>query len=264
MQTGIDWTVGIIGYGNMGSSFAKGLKSRAKGLIIYDKDPQKQDKALQEQFPVAKDLRFLVKESELILLAVKPKDAEGVLEELRDIIEDRLLVSIVAGLSISKMEELLGKKKIIRTMPNINVVVQKGVIAYCPNGEVKEEELKSFTELFSSCGSLYLIEESLMDVFTALAGSGPAFVFKFISALILSGIRGGLSYELSRGIVLDTILGSCEVLKELGGHPEEWITKVASPAGTTIEGIKVLEDRGFSGIVMECIHKSWERSRKIT
>jgi len=255
--------VGIIGYGNMGSSFARGLKEKASRIVVFDITEEKLKKALEDGFGVAKDLYFLVKESQWILLAVKPKDAKSVLENLKEVFEDRLLISIVAGLSISTMESYLGKKKIIRAMPNINVAVQKGVIAYTCNSEVSQKEKEDVVKVFSSCGSLYEISEELMNAFTAIAGSGPAFVFKFLSALIMAGIREGFSYETSRGIAIDTVLGSCELLKRWGGHPEEWITKVASPGGTTVEGIKVLENRGFSGIVIECIEKTREKAEKL-
>lgn len=255
--------VGIIGYGNMGSNFAKGLKERVNKIVVFDVSEEKLKKALEDGFGTAKDLYFLVKESQWILLAVKPKDAKSVLEDLKEVFEDRLLISIVAGLSISVMENYLGKKKIIRVMPNLNVAIQKGVIAYACNSEVSQKEKEDVVKVFSSCGSLYEIDEELMDAFTAIAGSGPAFVFKFISALIMAGIREGFSYEISRGMAIDTVLGSCELLKRWGGHPEEWITKVTSPGGTTVEGIKVLENRSFSGIVLECIEKTREKAKKL-
>ncbi|MEZ0360468.1 MAG: pyrroline-5-carboxylate reductase [Hydrogenobacter sp.] len=256
--------VGIIGYGNMGSSFAKGLKEKALQVIVYDTNEEKMKRAAEEGFGVAKDLKFLVDESKFVLLAVKPKDAMAVLERLKDTLKDKILVSIVAGLSLNSIEKFIGKKKIVRAMPNINVAVQKGAIAYICSPEVKDQEKEEFKDLFSSCGSLYEIGEELIDAFTALAGSGPAFVFKFISALITAGIREGFSYEMSKSIVLDTVLGSCEILKRFEGHPEEWIIKVASPGGTTVEGIKVLEDRAFSGILIECVHKALEKAKKLT
>ncbi len=254
--------VGIIGYGNMGSSFAKGFMEKVQ-VVVYDIDKDKMQKALKDGFGVAQKLEFLLKDAHLVLLAVKPKDAKGVLESLRGKLKDRVLVSIVAGLSLKEIESILGEGKIIRAMPNLNVAVQRGTIAYTCNSEVSHEDEEEFIRVFSCCGSLYRIGEDLIDAFTALAGSGPAFVFKFLSALILAGIREGFSYEMSKSIVLDTVIGSCEVLKKLGGHPEEWITKVASPGGTTIEGIKVLEEGGFSGILMECVHRAWEKTKKL-
>ncbi|RMH81216.1 MAG: pyrroline-5-carboxylate reductase [Acidobacteria bacterium] len=255
--------VGIIGYGNMGSSFARAL-SKVVEVVVYDVSEEKRERALRDGFGVAKGLEFLLEVSNWLLLSVKPKDALGLLSELKGMIGDRLLVSVVAGLSLSKMEELVGGAKLIRTMPNINALVGKATIAFTCGGGVSEEEKEKFIKLFSNCGSLYEIDESLMEAFTALAGSGPAFVFKFVHAMALAGVMEGFSYERARDIVLDTVLGSCELLKELGGNPEEWVVKVTSPGGTTIEGIGVLEERGFVGILMECIKRTSEKSKRLT
>lgn len=254
--------LGIIGYGNMGESFAKALKEHAE-VVIYDISQEKKEKALQEGFGVAKDVDFLLKNSQWLLLAVKPKDVAGVLTRLKDNLEDRILISLVAGLSLSKIEEMCGSSRIIRLMPNINALVGRATIALAFGKGIKDEEKEEFKGLFSNCGSLYELEESLFDVFTALAGSGPAFAFKFIHSLALGGVKEGLSYELAKSIAIDMLLGSCYLLKEKGGNPEEWVVRVASPGGTTIEGIKVLEERGFSGIVIECLSKTSEKAKKL-
>ncbi|MFN7064579.1 MAG: pyrroline-5-carboxylate reductase [Aquificaceae bacterium] len=252
--------IGIVGYGNMGESFAKALGSYAE-ILVYDTSQEKREKAMRDGFGVARDMGFLLQSSEWLLLAVKPKDAESVLRGLKGRLEGRLLISVVAGLSLSKMEEVCGTTRLIRLMPNINALVGKATIA-CAFGRGVEER-EEFMELFSKCGSLYELEEGFFDTFTALAGSGPAFVFKFVNALALAGVREGLSYELAKSIAIDVLLGSCVLLKERAGHPEEWIARVASPGGTTIEGIKVLEEKGFTGIVMECIQKTSEKAKRL-
>ncbi|WP_448587985.1 pyrroline-5-carboxylate reductase [Thermocrinis sp.] len=254
--------VGIVGFGNMGSAFGEGLKGVAE-VVAFDVDKSKSQRALELGIGWASSLDFLVDSSRYILLAVKPKDALGVLQSLRGRLKGKVLVSIVAGLDIKRIEEVAGKEKVIRCMPNLAVIVKKGVIAYVPNELVKDEEEEEFLRTFSHCGSLYKIDESLMDAFTALAGSGPAFAMKFISALCLAGVREGFSYEQAKSITLDTLEGALHILKNLGGHPEEWISKVASPAGTTIEGLKVLEEGSFTGILMECIRKTTQRSKEL-
>jgi len=258
----INMKVGVIGYGNMGESFSKAIKEHVE-IVVYDVSEDKRQKALSEGFGVASSLEFLLEVSDWLLLAVKPKDVEGVLREIRDKMGDKLLISVVAGLSLSKMEEMSKTSKIIRLMPNINALVGKATIACAFGGGVKEEEKESFRRVFSKAGSLYEIEENLFDAFTALAGSGPAFAFKFVHALALAGVREGFSYQLAKSIAIDMLLGSCELLKVMGGYPEDWISKVASPGGTTIEGIKVLEERGFAGIVMECIQKTSEKAKRL-
>lgn len=255
--------VGIVGYGNMGSAFASALKEKTQ-VVVYDVDPAKIDRARQDHVATTESLEFLVWNSDAVLVAVKPKDVPSLLEDLKGLLEERLLVSIVAGLSIEKIQQTLGEKKVIRVMPNVNVLVRRGVMAFWASPQVSSEEKKAFVELFSSCGKLYEIKEDMMDSFTALAGSGPAFVFKFLHAMALSGVMEGFPYSTALSIVLDTVVGSCELLKEMGGVPEEWVLRVASPGGTTVEGIKVLEERGFVGTVMECVRQTSQKAKRLT
>ena len=258
--------IGIVGYGNMGSAFAR-ILSRSVGrenITIFEISPERRENALEEGFAVARDIYFLVEESDLILLAVKPKDLKGVLEQIREPVKDKILVSIAAGVDIASIEEAVGgERKIIRMMPNINVLVGRGTVAVAQNGKLSEEEFSKVLNLFSVCGSLYEIPEHLFDSFTALAGSSPAFIFSFADALAMAGVKEGFDYEQALRIVLDTILGSAYLLRELGGNPNEWITKVTSPGGTTVEGIAYLERKGFKGIVMRCVEKTSEKARRL-
>lgn len=254
--------LGVVGYGNMGSAFAKALRSEYE-VLVYDVQEDKRHKALEEGFGVANSLDFLLENSEWLLIAVKPKDAPAVLESLRGKLSSKVILSVVAGLDTKRLQELAGTSKVIRLMPNINALVGSSVIAYALGSGIESQEKERFLKTFSLCGSLYEVEEPMMDAFTALAGSGPAFVFKFLHALALAGVKEGFAYHTALSIALDTVMGSCKLLKELGGNPEEWITKVASPGGTTIEGIKVLEERGFVGIIMECIERTSQKAKKL-
>jgi len=258
--------IGIVGYGNMGRAFAKALAKSIgrESVSVYDLDENKREEAVKDGFAVAQNLYFLITNSEALIIAVKPKDVGSVLEEIKDSAGDKIVVSIAAGLELSFYESLLGKEaKIVRLMPNINVLVGRGTIALAQNGNLTEGEFEDLLRALSGCGSIYEVPEHLFDSFTALAGSGPAFVFNFIDALALAGVREGFGYEESLKIVLDTILGSVELLKEMGGNPNEWSVKVSSPGGTTIEGISFLERKGFKGIVIKCIEKATEKARKL-
>ena len=258
--------VGIVGYGNMGSAFAKALSRSVdrENITVFEISSERRKKALEEGFAVARDLYFLVEGSDLVLLAVKPKDLKGVLEEIKDGIGDRILVSIAAGVDIKSIESVVGEdRKIVRMMPNINVMVGRGTIAVAQNGRLSEEEFAQVLNVFSVCGSLYEVPEDLFDSFTALAGSSPAFIFSFVDALAMAGVKEGFGYEQALRIVLDTLSGSAHFLKELGGNPNEWITRVTSPGGTTVEGIAYLERKGFKGIVMRCVEKTTEKARRL-
>ena len=257
--------LGIVGFGNMGQAFSICLSKKIgkENVVVHDIDAQKRSIAVENGFPFASDLKFLVDNSDVILIAVKPKDGKEVLEKLKDI-KGKIIVSIMAGVSIEAIENIVGKdKKIVRLMPNIGVAVSSGTIAITDNGKLTEEERKQIEDIFLSCGRLYEIDEKLFDSFTAIAGSSPAFILSFIDALSLAGVREGFPYNQALNIVLDTVLGTVKVLKEFGGNPNEWITKVTSPGGTTIEGIKHLESEGFKGIVMECIEKTSQKAKKL-
>ncbi len=257
--------LGIIGFGNMGQAFALCLSKKLgkENIVVYDVDPTKRQVAVENGFPFASDVKFLIDASDIVMIAVKPKDAKTVLKALKSA-KNKLILSIMAGVSIFDIEEEIGEdKKIVRVMPNLGVAVGYGVMAITDNGKLTENERSKVEEVLITCGSLFRIDERFFDSFTALAGSGPAFVLEFIDGLALAGVREGFSYQQALKIVIDTLIGSARLLKELGGNPNEWITRVSSPGGTTIEGIKYLEEKGFKGTLMRCIEETVEKARRL-
>jgi len=254
---------GIVGYGNMGAALARALKGKSE-VLVYDIDPAKREQAVLEGFAVARSVHFLARESDVLFIAVKPKEVKEVLEEIADSVEDRIVVSIAAGVNLEFLDTVLGKKgRVVRLMPSINLLAGRGAIAIAFGDGLGEEEKERVKELLSECGSLYEIPEHLFDGFTALAGSGPAFVFSFIDALALAGVREGFSYETALKIAVDTVGGSADLLRKFGGNPGEWIVKVTSPGGTTVEGLAYLEKKGFKGIVIGCIRKTSKRAQEL-
>jgi len=255
--------LGIIGFGNMGSAFARALRGRAQ-ITVYDISEEKRKEASEDRFAVARDPYFLMKEADYLLLAVKPKDLHPLLSQIKDQIEDRTLISIAAGIEIATIKEMAGgHQKVVRMMPNINVEVSRGTIAVSYAEGVSEKERKEIKEVFSSCGVLYEIPESLFDSFTALAGSGPAFVFTFLDALAMAGVKEGFPYETALGIVLDMVEGSVRMVRERGESPDSLIRRVASPGGTTVEGLAYLERKGFRGTVIRCVEKTSEKAKRL-
>ncbi len=254
---------GVVGYGNMGAALARALRGRSE-VFVYDIDPARREQAISEGFAVARSVHFLVRESDVLFIAVKPKDVRGVLEEIADSVGDKIVASIAAGVSLELIDSLLGGRgRVVRLMPNINLLVGRGAVAIAFGDGLSEEEKEKVKELLSDCGSLYEVPEHLFDGFTALAGSGPAFVFSFIEALALAGVREGFSYETALRIAVDTVGGSADLLKKLGGTPAEWTVKVASPGGTTVEGLAYLEKKGFRGIVIGCVRKTSKRAEEL-
>ncbi len=257
--------VGIVGFGNMGSALAECIAGVVgkESITVYDISKEKLDSALENGFGSASDLYFLCDASDILLVAVKPGDAEDVLREMAGRIGGKLIISTVAGLELQKIYEYADTKKVIRIMPNINVSVGKGTIAYVCGEDVSEDTESLFLHIMKECGLLLRIKESMMNAFTALCGSGPAFVSEFIRGLVLAGVREGFDYKTSLDLALSLVEGTAVTMKKKSYTPEEVIFLVSSPKGTTIEGVRYLEKKGFSGMVVDCVRKAKERADEI-
>ncbi len=257
--------VGIVGFGNMGSALAECISKviGRESITVYDISEEKLKIALEYGFGSAADLYFLCDASDILVVAVKPADAESVLRDTAGRIGEKLIISTVAGLEIGKIYEYTGTKKIIRIMPNINIYVGKGTIAYVCGEDVSKDTENLFLHIMRECGLLLRIKEDMMNAFTALCGSGPAFISEFIRGLILAGIREGFDYKTSLELALNLVEGTALTMIEKNYTPEEIIFLVSSPKGTTIEGVKYMEEKGLAGIVVECIRKAKEKADEI-
>ncbi|MEO2681909.1 pyrroline-5-carboxylate reductase, partial [Clostridium butyricum] len=244
--------VGFIGCGNMGSSMVGGLiKSgflKSEEIIVSTKT-EASSKKLRDEFKVATtlDSKTVAKESETIILAVKPNMYKSVVKEIKsELTEDKLIITIAAGISIENMEEWLGDDlKIIRTMPNTPALVGQAMSAVCPNKNVSEEELKYCINIFESFGECEVLEEKYFDGFIAVAGSSPAYVFMFIEAMADGAVKLGIPRAKAYKMAAQSVLGSAKMVLETGKHPGELKDMVCSPAGTTIDAVVELEKLGF-------------------
>ncbi len=245
--------IGIVGYGNMGRAFALGLKD-SYDIIAYDKDVSKQELAIQDGIGFSSSIEFLLDSVDVIILSIKPQDLVSVAKLS---FRNKSVISMLAGTSISKLKEYIKDAYITRIMPNIAVVYKKGVIAFCSEDE-KRENIKNILE---NLGKVYELDEKYFDAFTALGGSGPAFIASIVEAMRLSGVYMGLNKDLSYDIAISTIEGVLELLKEYS--EEELILKVSSPAGTTIEGIYHIEKSGLRGLIMETFIKTYQKSKNL-
>ncbi len=201
-------------------------------------------------------------EAEMVVLAVKPIYYESVIQEIRDVVtENQIIITIAAGKSIDWVENAFGgRRKIIRTMPNTPALVGEGITAVCPNENITEEELKQVCALLEGFGKAEVINESLMDAVVAVSGSSPAYVFMFIEAMADAAVAEGMPRAQAYRFAAQSVLGSAKMVLETGKHPGELKDMVCSPAGTTIEAVKVLEEKGFRGTVMDCMHACAEKS----
>jgi len=263
------YKIGIIGVGNMGEAILKALISKANiksdSVIIFDIDRQKLN-ALEKSLKVktASSIKDITK-AKYIFLVVKPKDYKDVLSSLKESIsENNIIISVLAGIKIESIKNIIGEIPVVRIMPNTPMLVGEGAIGVAFDNLIKEDDKIYLSKLFSSIGETVFVKEEFLDAITGLSGSGPAYVFTFIEAMVLGGVKMGLSYEDSLKLTVQTVLGSAKMLKEIKEHPAILRDKVSSPAGTTIYALHELEKRGFKDAVISAVEQATKRSRELS
>lgn len=262
----IDMKACVIGCGNLGSSFIEGLvKSEAfkpGDLTASDPDEDKLKDIKDLGVETTTDNGEAAENSELIFLAIKPSLVDKVLDDL-ELNEDNLLVSLAAGVStdfLSKHTEA----RIVRVMPNICGSVLEMASAYTLGENTTPEDEKLVAEILNRLGKTSKVEEKLMDAVTGLSGSGPAYVFLIIKALEEAGIEIGLSESQSSELSAQTVKGSAELVLNSDESLEELIDTVCSPKGTTIEGVKVLEEEKIQEALKEAVRAATDRSKELS
>jgi pyrroline-5-carboxylate reductase len=214
------------------------------------------------------DNKEAAKDSDILVLAVKPNMYSSVIEEIKSVVkEDVVIVTIAAGISISFIEKAFGRKiKVVRTMPNTPALVGEGVSAICHNDKITNEEQDEIVCIFKSFGTAELIDEKLMDAVPAVSGSSPAYVYMFIEALADGAVRDGIPRDKAYKMAAQAVLGAAKMVLETDVHPGKLKDNVCSPGGTTIEAVYTLEKNNFRGTVMEamkaCTDKTKEMSKK--
>jgi pyrroline-5-carboxylate reductase len=252
--------IGILGLGKMGGAIAAGIAGVAGqpyDLFGFDLFESKETLPARR----ASSAEELEKTCDILILAVKPADMESICSGLKG---DKQYISIAAGLSTEKIKSWMSRteyRQIARAMPNLAATVHKSVTGiYCPDASLKKTAL----EIFRSVGiSLDIPKEDSMHAVTALAGSGPAFVFEFVHALAEGGVLAGIPFDQSLQMASDTVIGSLEYLKKSKQHPSVLRNDVASPGGTTIAGLMELESNGFHASVMKAVKSATDRSREL-
>lgn len=257
--------IGIIGVGTIGEILAQRLSTEGHKLFVYDIRSERLDEITNRYgLRKAPSNAALIEWSEMVLIAVKPQAFPSVTEEIKGAkLNGRLFISVLAGVPTRRYEEELPGVKVLRAMPNLPVSIGKGVVAIAPGKNVTEKEQEEAAELLSPLGTVEKVAEEEIDAVTALSGSGPGYVFAIMEALADAGVRIGLDYSQSLRMVARTVAGSAEMVEALGRHPAELKNRVCSPAGTTIEGIFVLEKRGIRGILMEAVWAAYQRAKEM-
>ena len=262
--------IGFIGLGNMAKAMIGGMLETGiatKEDIIGTAKTQATRDAVCAKWGIETfaDNRLVAGRADVLVLAVKPQFFAEVLPEIKEEIKkNTLILSIAAGKSTGEIEKLFGKKcKIARCMPNTPALVGEGCSAVCFNEEVSEKEKELCMKLIKSFGMAEEIPEKLFDAFTGISGSSPAFVFMFMEALADGGVAAGLPRKQAYAFAAQAVMGSAKLMLETGKHPGELKDMVCSPGGTTMEGVRVLEEKGLRGIVMDAVKATVEKSQKL-
>jgi len=257
--------IGFIGGGNMAEAIIKGIAHRYAGNIIVS-EPRDERRAYLEKTYNIKTTprnRDVASSADIIILAVKPQEMGNVLDEISDVIpEEKTVVSIAAGITLSYLSTRLKTRKIVRIMPNTPALIQEGMSVMSMCECINERDIEVIRDIFMSVGRLLTLPEKYMDAVTALSGSGPAFIAYFVEAMIEGGVRTGLSEGNANALAVQTLLGTAQLL-DTGMSPLKLREMVTSPKGTTAAGLAVFEEKGLKEIVVAAIAAATERAKEL-
>ena len=258
--------IGVIGCGNMGRALVRGLVEKSvypQNISVYDVEKKKLDAVKKEaSIKLAKSNRQCVSLSDVVILAVKPQIIKEVIGEISTAVpKDALVISIAAGVSIKKIEE--GFKRpvsIVRVMPNMPALVGAGMSAFSLGRHASAKHRKITEAILSSFGEAVPVPEKMLDLVTAISGSGPAYFFLLAEKMIEAAYEMGMKVDVAKKLVYQTAFGSGKVLALSTEDPEELIAKVASKGGTTEAALKAFQKKGFGKIVHEGVKAAYKRS----
>lgn len=261
--------IGFVGAGNMAEAMIRGVLDAGlftpADLIASDLSEELL-KRLHRSYgiSVTRNNREVVREAEVVILGVKPMSVDAVLAEVKSELKKKVLVSIAAGIPLSRLAAGLEREaKIIRVMPNAPAQVQAGATVLSPGKGVEEGSLSLVRSIFDSIGKTWVLEERYLDAVTGLSGSGPAFVFVMIEALSDGGVKCGLSREVALALAAQTVFGAAKMMQQSGEHPARLKDYVASPGGTTIAGLHQLEAGKVRAAYMAAVETATRRSEEL-
>lgn len=262
--------IGFIGLGNMAKAMIGGMLQKEivqTGDIFGSAKTQETLEAVRAMYGIGtRDSNAAVaKEADVLILAVKPQFFQAVIEEIRETTSEKtLVISIAAGKTMGWIETAFNKEiKLVRCMPNTPALVGEGCTGVCVNERVSQEETELSLRLMESFGKASLVPESLMDAVGAVSGSSPAFVFMFIEAMADAAVAAGMPRAQAYTFAAQAVYGSAKLVLKSGRHPGELKDMVCSPGGTTIQGVRVLEEKGMRGAVMDALRTVVEQTGKL-
>ena len=255
---------GFIGCGNMGGAIARALSKTTTDILLCD--PYAAESLAQQLGCKSGSNEQAVENCERLFLAVKPQVLRSAISPIAELLRQKkpLLITMAAGVEIAAIEEMVGDKlPIIRIMPNTPVAVGCGTILYCCNDLVDQRTLDDFLKDMQYAGMMDPIGENLIDAGSALSGCGPAYVYMFIEALADGAVACGVPRAKAMTYAANTLIGAAQMVLQSGNHPGALKDAVCSPGGSTIAGVRALEENAFRGAVMNCVEAAYQRTKEL-
>lgn len=270
-QARIDQKLGFIGLGNMAGAMIGGMLKEqvtTAANIIGKARTQNTEERMKEKFhiQIAGNNAEVAAQADILFLAVKPIFFPEIIEEIRQALRPgTVIVSIAAGRTLAYLKQAIDRPdcKLIRCMPNTPALVLEGCTGVCVDENVTDEELQNVMNLLNAFGTASVVPERLMDVVVGVSGSAPAYVFMFIEAMADEAVAEGMPRRQAYEFAAQAVLGSAKMVLETGRHPGELKDMVCSPGGTTIQAVKVLEEKGLRAAVMDAMEACIEKSRNM-
>ncbi|BAC11969.1 pyrroline-5-carboxylate reductase [Oceanobacillus iheyensis HTE831] len=263
-------TIAFMGAGSLAEAIISGITKAQivpnENILVTNKSDINRLKRIEEGYDIQGNTnkQEVIKQADIIILAMKPKDAATSLSFMKEYIRpDQMVISVIAGLTTERMEAILEKEiPVIRTMPNTSALIGYSATAIAKGSYVTDEQLAVAEQLFQTVGMTTIIKEKDMHTVTAIAGSGPAFFYYMVEAMEQAAVEAGLDAEMASQLIAQTVIGAGKML-ELSGDPITLRKNITSPGGTTEAGVQQLMSEDFASIVQSCVQRARERSMEL-
>lgn len=259
--------VAVLGAGKIGEAVARGLaqSENVSKVIITKRNVSTLSDDLKhlKKIEISTDNKKAAQRAEVIIVAVKAADGKHVLREISESVAGKIVISLMAAISIRSIQNILPHSKIVRAMPNIAATIGEAITAFAPDQNLTKEDLDKVHMVFSTFGDSIQVPESLMDAVTALSGSGPAYIAVMIESMVSAGLKVGMPRDTAFKLATKTLTGTANLLSQKGMHPAELRDSVTTPAGTTIAGLYELEKGSFRTSIMNAVEAATFAAQKV-
>jgi pyrroline-5-carboxylate reductase len=260
--------ISFIGGGIMGEAIIKSLLAKGVAkpgdIVVSDVSKARRDALKKHGVKVVADNKQAAKGAEVVILAVKPQELGKVMGELKGLSPQQLVLSIAAGATLDSLSQGLSHARLVRAMPNMAAQIGEGMAVWTATAEVSQKQKDMAQSILAAAGKeIYVSGEKYIDMATAVSGSGPAYVFLIIEALVDAGVHIGLTRDIAEKLVVQTMLGSARAVEVMGRHPAELKNMVTSPGGTTAEGLLQLEVGGLRSLLLQAVIAAYNKAKAL-